>query len=32
MYACEPFEPGMPVRYMVFDDRGGMVFRYPEDG
>jgi hypothetical protein len=32
MFACESFEYGLPVRYMIFDSRGGMVFRYPESG
>jgi hypothetical protein len=32
LFACEPFEHGLPVRYMIFDGHGGMVFRYPEAG
>ena len=32
LFGSEPFEHGLPVRYMVFDGRGGMVFRYPESG
>ncbi|HZZ31465.1 MAG TPA: hypothetical protein VFE10_05675 [Phenylobacterium sp.] len=30
LFASETFEHGPPVRYMVFDGRGGMVFRYPD--
>jgi hypothetical protein len=32
IFAGETFEHGLPVRYMVFDGRGGMVFRYPDGG
>ncbi|HXA39466.1 MAG TPA: hypothetical protein VNW53_10730 [Phenylobacterium sp.] len=30
LFASETFEHGLPVRYMVFDGRGGIVFRYPD--
>ncbi|HEX3365327.1 hypothetical protein [Phenylobacterium sp.] len=32
MYGREPFEHGLPFRYMVFDGRGGLIFRYPDAG
>lgn len=32
MYGCEPFEHGLPARYMVFDGQGGLVFRFPDGG
>lgn len=32
MYGCEPFELGLPTRYMIFNDTGGLVFSYPETG
>ncbi|THD57591.1 hypothetical protein [Phenylobacterium sp.] len=30
MYACEPFDHGLPSRYLIFDGAGGLVFRFPE--
>ncbi len=31
-FGCAPFEHGLPYRYMIFDGRGGLIFRYPEHG